>query len=778
MKIALALIVKGTDEEAKLLDRCLENVTPFVDGVFVMATYKDDIKETECIKNVTYKQKLITATSTFKWNNNFADARNASFSNIPKDYDYILWCDADDMYRGLEKLRPTLEANPTIDAFSFWYLYEFDDEKQPTVVHKKTMIVRNDGCTEWKGALHEDLCPTRSIETKFVDGIDRMHFTNEERVQIARKRNVEVSETQTQTNPNDPRGYFNLGNSLIGDGQYQKAKETLEKFLEMSNSDDEKYIAMLRLGVIEDQLGNRTKAVQAYQVAIGMQPQYSDAYLQLGFLYFSYDDMDNAEEYLLMGLVKKPPYHQIIVFNPRDYDFNPMNLLAKVYFKKNRPDLALPMLEGCLKIYPNNKNLQNVVKDMKKEVARLLKVVTLVQKLDGITDKKKLLAALAKVPKDLRSHPAVSQIRNKNFIKTESSGKDIVYYCGMTIHEWNPIMAKEKGIGGSEEAVINLSKQWAKAGYNVTVYNNCGTEPMTVDGVTYRPFWEFNHRDKSDVLIIWRHPKLLDYDLNAGKVYVDLHDVIGKGEFNEKRIGKVDKIFVKTQFHRSLFPNVPDEKMAVIPNGMDFDLFDQEIEKDQYLMVNTSSPDRSMDVLPELFKRVKEQVPEARLQWAYGWEIFDNTYADDKQMMDWRKKISSEMDEAGIENLSRLSQSECAKLYLAGNVLAYPSEFAEIDCISVKKAQACGCVPVTTDFAAFNESVQFGVKIHSRKTKDNWSREYKWSFGIEDEDMKQAWVDGVVAQLKRPIGDRSEMKEWSKQFAWDLIANKWTNIWI
>lgn len=776
MKIALALIVKGSDEEAVLLDRLLDNVNGYVDGIFITSTYKRGEQPNKAIEKIA---KIHDANlSTFEWCNDFAKARNFNFSQVSKEYDYIIWCDADDMWRGLENLKETIENNKMVDAFAFWYLYEFDDEKMPTVVHKKTMVVRNDGCTEWKGALHEDLCPTRAIETKFIEGIDRMHFTNEDRIAIARKRNVEVSQSEAENNPNDPHVYFNLGNSLIGDGQYEKAKEILNKFIKMSSSDDEIYIATLRLAMVEDKLGNKDEAIRQFQLAIGMKPEYSDAYLQLGFLLFSYDDLDGAEYYLLMGMIKKPPYHQIIVFNPRDYDYNPMSLLARVYFKKARPDLALPLLEGCLKIYPHNKGLKTVVEDMRKETERLQKVVDLAQKLEEIEDVEVLKKELEKIPTDLRSHPAVSNLKNRKIIKTESSGKDITYYCGMTIHEWNPIMAKEKGIGGSEEAVINLSKEWAKQGYNVTVYNNCGHKEMVVDGVTYKPFWEFNHRDKTDFLIVWRHPKILDYELNANKIYIDLHDVIGKGEFNEKRIQKLTKVFVKTDFHRSLFPNVPDEKIAVVPNGMDFELFNQDIKKDQYLLVNTSSPDRSMDVLPELFKRVKEKVPQARLKWAYGWEIFDNSYADDKIMMEWRNKVVKEMEDAGIENMGRLSQKECAKLYLEGNILAYPTEFAEIDCITVKKAQACGAMPITTDFGALNESVKLGVKIHSNKTSDNWSLPGKWSFGIEDEKMKQEWVDAVVEQLQKPLDDRKEMKELMKQYSWDLIANKWTKLWI
>ena len=255
-----------------------------------------------------------------------------------------------------------------------------------------------------------------------------------------------------------------------------------------------------------------------------------------------------------------------------------------------------------------------------------------------------------------------------------------------------------------------------------------------------------------------------------------MHDVVQDGEFNQKRLDKIEKVFVKTQFHRSLFPSIPDSKIEVIPNGMDFELFNQKVDKEQYLIVNTSSPDRSMDVMPKLFKMIKEKVPQAQMKWAYGWNTFDETYRGDSKMMEWRTNLQKEIEEAGIECLGKIPQSECAKLYLEGNILAYPSEFAEIDCISVKKAQACGCVPVTTDFGAFNESVQYGVKIHSDKTKDTWCPPFTHSFGIKDEKQQQEWVDAVVEQLQKPIDDRVDMKNWAKQFSWDLIADKWVKI--
>lgn len=770
IRIALAMIIKGTDSEAELLDRCLENVSPYVDGIFITSTYKKGEQPNERVREVA--EAYDAEISTFEWINDFGAARNFNFSQVTKDYDYILWCDADDVWRGLDKLKPTLEANPKVDILAFWYLYDFDVYKQPTVVHKKSMVCRNDGCVSWSGKLHEDFAENRQCNVQFVEGIERMHLTTDERVIDAQKRNIEVSRGDVESNPNDPRSYWNLANSYLGANEFAKAKETFDLFIEKSASHEEKYLAQMRLGIVIDSLGDKKGGIKALQTAIGMRPDYPDAYLHIGELCFKYDMLELAEFYLLNGLMKKPPYHSIMVYNPRDYDYNPMMLLAKVYLKQYRPDLAVPMLKGCLSIYPDNKNIKNLLEEMEKEKDRMVKVLEVLERLKDEKDVEKLKKELAKVPSDLKAHPAVCNFRNNHFIKTESSGKDLVYYCGMTTHVWNPELFKTRGFGGSEEAVYNLAQQWVKSGWNVTVYNNCGDEEMTLDGVTYKPYWEWNYKDKQDVTILWRHPRPVDYDINSTKVYVDLHDVVPSGEFTEPRLKKIDRVFVKTKFHRSLFPNIPDNKIAIIPNGQN--LYDVAEEKDKYLIVNTSSPDRSMGVVPELFTRIKALVPEAKMEWAYGWENFKNYYQEDDEKMAWMDKVNKEMAEAGIVNRGRVTQEEVARMYARAHVMLYPTEFAEIDCITVKKAQAMGCVPVTTDFGALDESVQWGVKIHSPKTKDNWSAPYQFSFAVEDEKMKQELVDSVVKTLKEDTRvNTGMMKLWAEQFDWDKISKLW-----
>lgn len=774
MKIALSMIVKGSDDEALLLNRCLETIAPYVDHIFITRTQRRGEKKNTAVANVAMQHNA--TLSDFEWVNDFSAARNFSFAQVPKDYDWVMWSDTDDLWRGVEKLRPTLEENKHVDGFGIWYFYDWDEEKNPVVVHRKTMIVKNDGCTKWVGAIHEDLIPQRAMETHLIEGIDRLHVTDVTRIQESKERNLLIAKKEVKVKGDDPIAYWNLANSQFGMSDFEGARRSYEEFIETSQSSEEIYLARTRLANAFKSLGKREECIRELQSAIGLFPNLPDAYLQLSYYYYDFDMMDKSEEMCLMGMVKKPQIMKMVAYNPRDYDYVPMIHLARIYQAKYRPDWVLTLLKGCIKIYPHDKMLKKWMEQAESEKDLLAKALTQLKKLKKITDPVKLKSALEKLPLDLQSEPYIVSLRNEHFVKKESSGKDLVIYCGNTIHQWNPDLFKTKGFGGSEEAVIHMAREFAKLGWNVTVYNNCGHKPMHYEvppngSITYRPFWEFNYRDKQDVVILWRWAKPLDAEINAPKIFLDLHDVIPEAELTPKRLEKLTKIFVKSQFHRSLFPNTPDNKFAVIPNGLEI-YPDPSIKKDPYLIINTSSPDRSMDVLPKLFKEVKKRVPQAKLQWAYGWEGFVNTYSNDTKKMEWMEQTKKEMKEAGIEDLGRITQEEVGKLYQKASVFAYPTEFAEIDCISVKKAQAGGAIPMTTNFGALGESNKFGIKIPSKKTKDNWNRPYQFHFGLEDESGQEAWIEQMVRQLENRI-EEPGMRNWCIQFQWPNIAERW-----
>lgn len=769
-KIALAMIVKGTDQEAELLDRCLQYASNSVDDIFITITHKPG---EEVNKEVMRVAKSWQANiSTFMWVNDFSAARNFNFSQVPKEFDYIFWLDADDVLRGTASLKETVKANQDVDAFSLFYLYAFDEWKNPIVVHTKTRIVRNDGCVEWAGKLHEDFKENRAVSRKLIEDIEVLHLTDTVRIDEAKERNLEVAEGQLKTEPGDPRSYWNVGNSLKALGRDTEALEIFEEFLRLSRSDDEKYIVRLRMAESCWSLGQLDRAIDHARYAIGMRPHFPDAYHLLGSIYLESRRFEDARDMYMLGLERKPPYYSIVVYNPRDYDYVPLMNLAKAYFNLSMPTLAMVCLKACQKIYPKDENIKGLIEKMGVEVDKFDKVTRVVKRAQKLKKKSAIKKLLDSVPPELQDHPGICNLRNTHFIKEETSGKDLVIFCGFTEKEWTPEIVGE-GIGGSEEAVINLSSRLAKRGWNVTVYNNCGHKERVFDGVTYKPFWSWNYRDKQDVVIVWRTPRTLDYKINAKLVCLDMHDVMPPGELNAARLARVDKIFVKSKFHRSLFPNVPDDKFVVIPNGINADQFSETIERDQYLMINTSSPDRSLNILLDLFARIKERVPEAKLHWAYGWEVFDAVHGSDSAIMDWKKKVLEKMESVpGVTNLGKIGHAEVAKLYLKAGVFAYPTEFAEIHCISALKAQAAGCIPVTTDFAALKETVQYGVTVHSEKTKDTWSRPYQFDFGLEDKSAQDLWVESCIEMMRNPI-DRKEMREWAKQYDWEKITDEW-----
>ncbi len=425
MKIALCLIVKSTDAEAGLLAQCLGSIARYVDGIFITITGQN-----EKVKRVA--EMFEAKVSYFEWVNDFSKARNFNFAQVPKDYDFIMWCDADDRIRGAEKLKPTLEEHKNIDAFTMMYLYAFDEWKNPTVVHQKTQIVKNDNSVEWVGALHEDFKALRHVETFHLKGIERLHLTLPERTESAKWRNLDIAKNELVLKPNDPRSYWNLANAEKAVGHNQESIKAFDEFLKRSDSDDEKYITRLRRAECYWVMGEKIQAIDEARYAIGTKPNFPDGYHLLGSLYFDTEQFEQARDAYLMGLTMRPPYYSIIVYNPRDYDYQPLLNLAKTYIRLSLPQMALPCLEACLKIVPQDKYLAGLFKIIKTEAVKIEAVIKLVAKLRKIKDKNKLKKQFNLIPLEMKSHPLVFNLRNINLIKDVSIGNELVIFCGYT----------------------------------------------------------------------------------------------------------------------------------------------------------------------------------------------------------------------------------------------------------------------------------------------------------------------------------------------------------
>jgi glycosyltransferase involved in cell wall biosynthesis len=183
-------------------------------------------------------------------------------------------------------------------------------------------------------------------------------------------------------------------------------------------------------------------------------------------------------------------------------------------------------------------------------------------------------------------------------------------------------------------------------------------------------------------------------------------------------------------------------------------------------IIYTSSYDRGLLHLLEMWPQVREQVPDAELHVFYGWQLFKQFYKDNPASMKWMEKMNALMEQDGITDHGRVSQPVLKKEIEKSGIWAYPTHFGEINCISAIKAQAYGAEPVVVNYAALQETVQFGRKVEG---------------DIYDKETKEKFLKELVEALKNPMSDekRSEMMKWAQEkYSWENVAKSWNEVFL
>ncbi len=139
------MIVKN---EQEVLARCLSSVCPYVDELIVC-----DTGSTDKTKEIAlfYGAKLFD----FAWIDDFAAARNFSFSQATKDY--ILWLDADDVLPDGKKLI-SLKKRLTKGNYDVVRCpYDLGENRALTFYRER--ILKKSANFKWRGCVHECIAP-------------------------------------------------------------------------------------------------------------------------------------------------------------------------------------------------------------------------------------------------------------------------------------------------------------------------------------------------------------------------------------------------------------------------------------------------------------------------------------------------------------------------------------------------------------------------------------------------------------------------------------------
>lgn len=811
--IALCLIVKGTDDEAPLLKRCLESVYEHVDGIFIQLNAPKGQKISPRVKKAA--ENYTDNIEKFEWNGNFAKARNANFAQVPEEYDWITWLDTDDTVENPEKIKEVASITPRdIQGVYVCYDYAHDEFGNVTVSHWNCRMVRNNGAFAWKSsfedadfAVHETLSAVRTVGQASNDEFKVVHHASEERRDKSLIRNVtlleKMLERQRENGKTDPRVLYYLATHYYDLGRYGDTVNLLTEYLKVSGWAEERSQAHVFIGKILKKQGKETMARNAFLMALGENPKSSDALLELGTLEFESKRYNEALLWLERVDTKKE-VGAVAQFH-RDYELNMLIAECLTEVGGKRLTEALEWANKGLKLRPldpkaveQRDKVEKLVgyQDDMKATARLVRSL----RKDNVD---KILPFLDNLPSDLQDSPVVIGVRHKFRPVKKWPKKSIAIYAGQgPLGIWGP-WSLEEGIGGSEEAIIQLSKELKKIGWQVTVYATPGDRAGDHDGVDWRQYWEINPADEFDVLISWRNPGFFEAGWKARRRYVWMHDVMPQEEFSTERLKDITKVILLSKYHRTLFPNIPDDKVFLSANGIvpeDFEsedismesYVDKDFNRPEYLLkqgaeitavrrnphriIYMSSHVRGLELLYSIWDDVKKAVPEATLDIYYGWESFVSILKDNPDRMAWREKMMKWVNELdGVTDHGKVSHKKIIEETFKSGVWAYPCPFPEIYCITAIKAQAGGAVPVSSNFAALDETVQFGTKIPMHATDEDaavgeWNKQ-------DIETYKQALID-MLKHPEKQEKQRKEMMAWARTQSWHSVAKQWNGEFI
>lgn len=800
--IALNMIVKDS-EPAEMLERCFNSVKGHVDGFYITITYKTK-KPDDTNPLVELVKKWGGVVTFFKWNNSFADARNFAADQVPKDYYWLLWLDTDDVLHGSDKLRQIAREgviyNQSAIFFLYWYAVELDDEgnvKEVVIEHKRERLVRNNKSFKWIGKLHETLIEQAqaNIVKVFRKECIVVHLSPYERAIKNTNRNIEILENAAREEDHrDPRTLVYLAKAYFDRGRgndvkkreidFQLAEALFREYLFGSGTPGskdyrppsgwagERATAWEYLSDIYALRGLHGQGVNYIFNAIAEDPSFPQYYVKASLLYCMLGDWDKAEQWLKIASGIKMPETTMVV-NPRDLKTSFLEAQYHIAIHKQKLEAAKEAAELLAKMLPDHPEAADRAVRVN-NVLHLNKVaqsfVYVAKHLEATQQQKRIVELIKAVPSEIESEPFVSQMRHRFLPPRVWNDDEIAIVCGPGFEKWSPKKMKT-GLGGSEEAVIQMAKRLYSRGFKVIVYGDPRDDSGVYDGVEYRSFADFNQKDSFNILVYWRAVGFVDTDAKAKQTYLWLHDVPNNPDFTEERVSKLDKIFVLSEYHKSLlrmykdgeFVEMPEDKVLVSANGLDKININKKWKRQPHSIIWTSSYDRGLIYLLNMWPHIRKEVPDATLHIYYGWDLFDYAHRDNPERMKWKGAMNELMLQEGIIHHGRVGHSEIIKATAQADVWAYPTDFQEISCISAMKAQAAGAFPVVTDYAALKETVKYGIKV---------------AVDITDQEGQEEYKQQLISTLNgSALISREEMMEWAQTtFSWDLVADSWVEL--
>ena len=349
----------------------------------------------------------------------------------------------------------------------------------------------------------------------------------------------------------------------------------------------------------------------------------------------------------------------------------------------------------------------------------------------------------------------------------------ISFYTRGTAFNGNTI--KNKGLGGSESALLYLARELAKRGHDVNVFCSCD-EPGRYDGVNYHhaedliAFCDAQPQDvcifsrlletlasaSARVKILWLH------DIAAIQYYIDALPALDH---------LIDRYFLISAWQQQGFTDTFEfgkEKLFLTRNGVDLSLFDDPPTRRSNKLVYINTPFRGLDVLVNLFPHIQQAAPGVELHLYTGMSLYGEQFSAMEQQLQALYKHAHKMP--GVVLHEPIAKAKLARELMSARLALYPSHFPECCSIASLETQAAGTPMITSALAGLNDTIvheKTGILIPVDNPElRSRSRQYQVAF-----------LNHTIRLLKDDAAwqtlSNNAMRNAADHYSWQDIAAEW-----
>jgi len=740
--ICLNMIVKN---ESHIIEKTLKNLCNNVKFTYwVICDTGSDDNTSSIITNFFSIMNIPGEIFHHEWKD-FGHNRTLALEAAFNKTDYLLIFDADDTIFGNFKT-PYLTA----DKYNLFFGSEQFKYTRP-------LIINNRKKWRFKGILHEYLAPLENINSEetikgdyfIISGKegnrskDTNKYSNDAKL-LEEKINYIESSNKKDIEDSDllARYTFYCANSFKDSNDLQKAIFYYNKVFDHETWIQEKYVSALNIGDIYHRLSDNENALLYWYKAITYDKERREAVSQIMEYYFknrnwfalnclheqikNFEIKDVSSKLFLNVSVNHNNhyYNSIACANISEWMSGYYSckylLLRDVYVKITLSNFRCYAYN--IHLDPEHLPFLNKLKELFKKYYKINK--GLIENLWNITSHNFKKNYNVENLEQLINHESLDIItlKSKHKISNEEANNKILIYTGYANFLWNSSTIKEEAIGGSEKAVIYLSRCFPK---NCDIYIAGDHLEEKIDNITY-----INHNklqslldnEKFNTIIISRYASFFEKYSNykCNKLVLCAHDTCFLNNYTNTDvndiltniIGVVDYVICLTQWHKDIIikhhPCLKDVHIELINNGInteDFNTPDYEGIKIKNKFIWSSCSERGLHILLDLWPKILEKIPNATLEIC----SYANFPKNDLDL--YMEKIIRKFN--SITHHGKLNTKNLYKLMNLSEYWLYTNTFPETSCITAMEMLMSNVICIYYPNAALVDTIgDYGIKVN------------------------------------------------------------------